>query len=112
IVEEQREAHRRAVIFGDQHLRIGTRAEQPLGKRLGIAFHLVAQLLVFGEIADEAEDKRRILTHRRAYGERHARSSPVLMSDIVFMRPCRAAYPCSPRSRLRSRRPWLRRGPR
>ena len=56
-LEEQREPDRRAGELGDQDLGGGAHAEQRRAQRGLVGDDLVRQLLVLGELADEAEDR-------------------------------------------------------
>ena len=53
---EEREAHRDAVHLGDDHFSRRTLAEQLLGQQRFGSHHLVVELLVRGQLADESED--------------------------------------------------------
>jgi len=72
-VEEEGEAAGHAVEFSDEHLGASGRAEELLTQRSFVRLHLVAQLLVVGELADEAEDVRHVVDRRRANVEGHGR---------------------------------------
>src|SRR6185437_2420230 len=66
-VEPEREAHRRAVPLGDVAEGARLFAEQRRRDRRRVHLHLVQQLLVLGEPADEADDQPGVVRPGRAH---------------------------------------------
>jgi hypothetical protein len=70
-VEEQREAGGAAVVFGNHDFGLRALAEQGRIQHRGVADHLIEQLFVFGQVADETEDQGHIGTRCGTQRRRH-----------------------------------------
>src|SRR5690606_39745052 len=62
VVEEQREARRLVVPFGDHHFRIRALAEKAFFQLGFGGDHLVGELLVLGELAYERKDQGQVVS--------------------------------------------------
>ncbi len=59
-MKEQRIAHRFALVFGNQYPGVGGVAKQGFFKGLCGGNHLVTELFVFRQLANEGEDQRTV----------------------------------------------------
>src|ERR1044071_744767 len=66
VVKEEREAERLAVIFTDEHLRESRVAEECRAQRIFGRDDAIREPLVFGELANETEDRREVIGGRGA----------------------------------------------